>query len=205
MVGPDPDVVERQLRAGELDCPGCGGELRPWGQVWRWLREWGGDRRAERRACRRRGRCRACRATHVLQPVTTLGRRLDLAEVIGQALQAHVAGRGQRRIAIELGRPRATVVGWLRRFADRAEPLRVHFTRLAHELDPELAPVQPHGQPAADALEAIGVAARAAARCFGPAPPWWVAAGASGGWLLGVLAPTGPGGRNTSASLPAPG
>jgi hypothetical protein len=152
-----------------------------------------------------RGRCRACRATHVLQPVTTLGRRLDLAEVIGQALQAHAAGRGQRRIAIELGRPRATVVGWLRRFADPAEPLRVHFTRLAHELDPELAPVQPHGQPAADALEAIGVAARAAARCVGPAPPWWVAAGASGGWLLGVLAPTGPGGRNTSASLPAPG
>lgn len=201
MVGPDPAAVERELVAGRLDCPGCGGQLRPWGQVWRWLRE----RAGERRVRRRRSRCQACRATHVLQPVSTLGRRLDLAELIGQALVLQVAGRGQRAIAAELGRPRATVHGWVRRFGARAEPLRAHFTRLAHELDPELPAIVSQASPAADALEAIGVAARAAARRFGPAPPWWVAAGASGGWLLGVGAPAGPGGRNTSASLPVPG
>jgi hypothetical protein len=191
MVGPDSDVVERELVAGGLDCPGCGGELRPWGAVWRWLR----DRAGERRVRRRRSRCRVCRATHVLQPVTTLGRRLDLAEVIGQALVWRVVGRGHRRIAGELDLPASTVRGWLRRFADRAEPVRAHFTHLAHLLDPALPPVQPCGARVADALEAIGVAVRAAARRFGPAPPWWVVAGVTGGWLLG----------NTSAPFPAPG
>jgi len=53
----------------------------------------------------------------------------------------------------------------------------------------------------ADALEAIGVAAAAAVRCLGPAPPWWFAAGATGGWLLG---PAPPPTGNTSAPLAAP-
>jgi hypothetical protein len=131
----------------------------------------------------------------VLQPVTTLGRRLDLAEVIGQALVWRVLGRGHRRIAGELGLAPTTVRGWLRRFGVRAERLRAHFTRLAHALDPALPPLEPGGTGAADALEAIGMAAAAAARRLGPAPPWWFAAGATGGWLLG----------NTSAPFPAPG
>ena len=133
--------------------------------------------------------------------VTTLGRRLDLAVVIGQALVWRVLGRGHRRIAGELGLPATTVRGWLRRFAARAEALRVHFTRLAHALDPTLPAVEPRGVGVADALEAIGVAAAAAVRCLGPAPPWWFAAGATGGWLLG---PASPPAGNTSAPLAAP-
>src|SRR2546422_492511 len=31
MVGTDPVEVDRLLTGGELRCPGCGGELRPWG------------------------------------------------------------------------------------------------------------------------------------------------------------------------------
>ncbi len=181
MVGPDPGVVERELVAGGLACPVCAGELRPWGHVRRWLR----GRESERLVCLRRSRCRACLVTHVLLPVVVLGRRLDLAEVIGAALAAKVAGAGHRRVAAGLGLPASTVRGWLRRFAARAELIRAHFTALAYRLDPELGPITPRGSPLADALEAVGVAAAAVVRRLGPAEPWAVAAGASGGWLLG--------------------
>jgi len=90
MVGPDPGVVERELTAGELSCPACSGELRPWGHARRWLR----DRATERVVRLRRGRCRSCLGTLVLLPVVTLGRRLDLAGVIGAALVAKAAGVG---------------------------------------------------------------------------------------------------------------
>jgi Domain of unknown function (DUF6431)/Homeodomain-like domain len=193
MVEPDPVRVERVLAAGELACPGCRGELRPWGWVPRRLRE----RAADRRVWWRRSRCRACGVTHVLLPVVALARRLDLVEVIGAALAAKAAGVGHRRLAEELGVPPTTVRGWLRRFAARAGPIREHFTRLAHALDPELGPICPRGSPVADGVEAIGMAAAAAARWLGPAAsPWQFAAGAAGGGLL--AAPS-----NTSAPFPA--
>jgi Domain of unknown function (DUF6431) len=185
MVGPDPGVVERELVAGGLACPACGGQLRPWGHVQRWLR----GRGSEQLIGARRSRCRACLVTHVLLPVVALGRRLDLAEVIGAALAARAAGAGHRRVAAGLGLPASTVRGWLRRFAARAELLRGHFTALAYRLDPELGPITPRGSPLADAVAAIGVAAAAAVRRWGPAEPWAVAAGASGGWLLGNTSP----------------
>jgi len=122
--------------------------------------------------------------THVLLPVVALARRLDVAELIGGALLAKASGRGCRAIAGELGLPPTTVRGWLRRFAERAELVRSHFTRLAHELDPALGGIEPRGSPTADALEAVGVAAAAAVRRLGPGPVWWFAAGASGGRLL---------------------
>ena len=130
MVEPDPARVERALVAGELVCPRCAGVLRPWGGTRRWLREGG----VARRVRVRRSRCRGCRVTHVLLPVRALARRLDLAEVIGRALLAKAAGQGHRAVAAGLGLPPTTVRGWLRRFAARAELVRSHFTRLAHEL-----------------------------------------------------------------------
>lgn len=180
MVEPDPARVERALVAGGLVCPRCAGVLRPWGGTRRWLREGG----VARRVRVRRSRCRGCRVTHVLLPVRALARRLDLAEVIGRALLAKAAGQGHRAVAAGLGLPPTTVRGWLRRFAARAELVRSHFTRLAHELDPSLGAISPRASPAADALEALGVAAAAAVRRLGPAPVWWFAAGASGGRLL---------------------
>lgn len=90
MVEADPARVEQALATGELACPGCGGVLGGWGWArGRWLR---GRDGVHQRLCPRRGRCRACRATHVLLPVTGLLRRLDAAEVIG----AGVAGHGRR-------------------------------------------------------------------------------------------------------------
>jgi hypothetical protein len=51
-------------------------------------------------------------------------------------------------------------------------------------LDASLGPLVDRGGPEVDALEAIGVAAAAAARRLGPAPVWGFVAGASGGMLL---------------------
>lgn len=181
MVGPQPDQVESQLAAGELRCPGCDGELRPW--------SFARPRRARGplglEALRpRRSRCRGCRGTHVLLPVRVLLRRLDLVEVIGRALLAKASGEGHRRIAAALRVPEETVRSWLRRFTQRAAAIREQFTRLAHELGPDLRALQPRGSPLQDALEAIGVAARVTADRFGEGSVWHFVAGVTGGRLL---------------------
>jgi len=195
MVGPDPVVVERELKGGALDCPACTGVLRPWGfAAPRVLRGRAGVRLRLRP---RRSICAGCRGTHVLLPVVGLARRVDVVVVIGAALLAKARGVGHRRIAAELGVPATTVRGWLRRFAARAELVRAQFTALACRLEASLPAIGPRGSPAADALEAVGLAAAAAARRFGPAPVWQFAAGASGGRLLAPA--LGPGSSNTSS------
>lgn len=193
MVGIDEEEVERELVGGGLVCPACRGVLRPWGFArWRVLRGRGGTLLHRRP---RRSICQGCRATHVLLPVLGFLRRRDLAEVIGEALVAKAGGVGRRRIAGWLGVHPDTVRGWLRRFAVRAGEVREHFTRLALELGADLGVVEPRASPAGDALEAIGVAARAAGELFGPAPVWLFASGASGGRLL----------ANTGSPFPAIG
>jgi hypothetical protein len=193
MVDSDPGRVEQALAAGELTCPGCGGVLGGWGWArGRWLRGRGGR---QQRVRLRRGRCRACRATHVLLPVTGLLRRLDLAEVIGAALLARAGQASLRRIAAALGVPLSTVRGWLGRFAERAALIAGHFARLAAWLDPSVATPQPRGSPLVGAVAAIGVAAVAAARRLGAhTGPLEFASGASGGRLL----------CNTNAPFPGP-
>lgn len=182
MVENDADAVDCDLFAGRVACPTCDGVLRPWG----WAR-----RRPVR--CRggsvwlrpRRGRCRSCGGTHVLLPVDSLVRRRDEVAVIGSALLAWLGGAGHRRIAASLGLPADTVRGWLRRFAVRAEDVRAHFWRLAHRLDASLGAIEPRGSRVADAFEAIGVAAGAAVRRFGPLSSLWAfVSGATGGRLL---------------------
>src|SRR2546430_1044722 len=93
MVEADAESVESRLVAGQIACPGCGGELRPWGHArWRTLRDHGRPVRLRPR----RSRCRSCLVTHVLLPVLALLRRLDLAAVIVEALVArHLEGRGR--------------------------------------------------------------------------------------------------------------
>lgn len=84
--------------------------------------------------------------------------------------------------------------GWRRCFRKRAEEIWVQFTELVHEWDPEQPGIEARETPAQDALEAIGVAAQAAVRRFGPEPLWRFVAGASGGRLL----------CNTSRPVPLP-
>lgn len=196
MVEPDPDRVEARLGAGEYECGACKvGRLRPWGFARRRpLRNRG--REVSLRPRRSRCASAACQVTHVLLPTTAFLRRRDLAEVIGEALHARFVEHKSRAIvATEAGVHPDTARGWLRRFVGRAEEIRALFSTWAHHLDAGLGPVEPRGSPAADALEAIGVAAAAASRRLGPSPLWAFVAGASGGLLL----------SNTSCPLPPGG
>ena len=190
MVEADSASVEACLRAGEMSCVECGGELRPWGWArWRMLRDHGQPVPLRPR----RSHCRRCQVTHVLLPTLALLRRADLVAVIGEALLAtHREGRSRQQVAVKAGVPVATVRGWRRRFAERATEIRAHFSTLANRWDPELGGIQAQGSPVLDALEAMGVAAAAGVRQFGPQPPWSLVAGASGGRLL----------SNTSCPLP---
>lgn len=182
MVGSDDGEVERDLLAGGLVCPACGARLRPWGFArWRVQRARGG---VELRRRPRRSICSGCGSTHVLLPVDGFVRRRDLAAVIGEALTAKAGGAGHRRIARGLDIPPDTVRGWLRRFSARAGEIREYFTRLGYLLGANLAAVNARASPAADALEAIGVAAQAAAARFGAMPVWSFVSAATGGGLL---------------------
>jgi len=184
MVETDEEEVERALLGGGLACPSCGGVLRPWGHA---------EERVLRRRDRevrwrpRRGICRhGCGVTHVLLWDCCLIRRRDDAERIVTALQKRAEGWGYRRIATHLGVSdfAQTVRSWLRAFVPAAEVLRVYFTRWAYALDPDLGPIIARGSPAADAVEAIGVAVRAAVQRFGPLAEWARVARLSGGALL---------------------
>lgn len=182
--------VEAELVGGLLGCPSCRAVLGPWGHAReRVLRCSVGDRLLRPR----RARCRECERTHVLVPEVALLRRRDEVAVIGSAIEARVAGEGHRPIARRLGVHADTVRGWLRRFAERADRIRAHFTWWALVLDPELGAVLPAGGGVADALEAIAVATRAWVLRFGPGDPWRIASSLSGGVLLG----------NTSSPFPA--
>ncbi len=173
--------VEAELVGGRLGCPSCRGVLGPWGHArQRVLRCRSGDRLL----VPRRARCRGCAGTHVLLPDVVLVRRRDGVAVIGQAIEAKVAGEGHRQIASRLGVHVDTVRGWLRRFVERADQIRAHFTRCAVALDPELGSVGPAGGGVADALEAIAVAVRAWVLRFGPGEVWRIASLLSGGGLL---------------------
>ena len=182
--------VEAELVGGLLGCSSCRAVLGPWGHGReRVLRCSAGDRLLRPR----RARCRGCEGTHVLLPDLAFSRRRDEVAVIGAAIEAKVAGEGHRLIARRLGVHADTVRGWLRRFAEHAERIRMHFTRWAVVLDVEIGVVLPAGSGIADALEAIAVAARAWVLRFGPGDPWRIASALSGGVLLG----------NTSSPFPA--
>jgi hypothetical protein len=120
----------------------------------------------------------------VLLPEVLLVRRRDEVEVIGAALVAHVAGDGHRRIAERLGVPPTTVRGWLRRFRSRAAAIAGFFTQWALALAPGSDPPTPTASSVGDALEAVGMATRAAVRRFGPGLVWERAARLTGGGLL---------------------
>lgn len=107
--------------------------------------------------------------------------------MIGAALVARAAGATQEAIAAELELPATTVRGWLRRAEERAEPMRAHFTGWAATLDrASVAGVRPAGGRLADAVEAIGMAARAVVLELGrPRSPWALASVLTAGWLLG--------------------
>ena len=210
MVGTDPVVVEERLRSGALTCPGCGdGGLAPWGYARaRSVRHRDGRVEAMRP---QRGRCGACRGTHVLLPVTGLLRRADGVAVIGAALVGKAAGAGHRRIAAGLGRAPSTVRGWLRRFTGRAREIGAVFTAVLGELDPLAGSARPTGTVLGDAVDVIGRVGAAARRRLGTDTavvvggwsPWQLASALTAGRLLAPAGAAGAG--NTSWPWAGPG
>jgi NAD(P)-dependent dehydrogenase (short-subunit alcohol dehydrogenase family) len=125
--------------------------------------------------------------SHVLLPVFALLRRADLVTVIGAALAAKAAGAGARTVAAALGRPAETVRGWVRRFAGRAEAVRVAFTALLVGVGVDPVPPAAAVSAFADAVAAVAGASAAVASRWpdvGEVPPWLLAAAVSGGRLL---------------------
>lgn len=166
LVGDDAGVVEADLAAGALACPGCGGPLARWGWARRRsIRLLGGSEASLRP---RRSWCAACRAGHVLVPTWSVPRHRDATEVITAALVAKAKGAGHRAIAAGLGRPAATVRGWLRRATPRAEALRVAATIWLHDLDGSAVPGRPTPTLLGDGVDTLGQARAAAVRAFGP-------------------------------------
>jgi len=161
-----------------------------WSGYARWVRVGG-------RAYRvwvRRVRCPSCGVTHALLPSFVLARRVDVVEVIGQALERAMAGVGLRPIAAGLGVPHTTVRDWRRRFACRAGLLAAGLGALAVEVGAAL-PVRVADLQGAvlGALEAVR--ARVSRRLGRAAPGRWQLAGLlTGGRLLGTTtSPPWPG------------
>jgi hypothetical protein len=190
-----PDVLEADLAAGHLCCPGCDRPLSCWGFAReREVRMLDGVRCLRPR----RARCGHCETTHVLLDACSVPRRRDGAEVIGQALLAKAQGDGHRRIAAQLGRPPSTVRGWLRAGARRAETLCAAALRWTRALKPAPEPSKPAGSPLADAVEAIGAAVRECRLQLGiRAGPWELAVALTGGLLCG--SPRDPEGPDRAA------
>ncbi|GAA0446254.1 hypothetical protein Acor_40770 [Acrocarpospora corrugata] len=192
-VGKDALQVERQLKAGLLECPGCGGRLAPWGYARSRLVF--GVGKIAWRLRPRRARCAGCAASHVLLPVSVLLRRRDAVAVIGSALLAVASGMGCGQVARRLGRAVATVRGWVGRFAGRAEQVRQIFTVLAVELQGEL-PVGAAGPPVADAVAAIAAAMQAVRDRWAAAVTtlsrWEMVCAITRGTLLAPSIMTGP-------------
>lgn len=114
-------------------------------------------------------------------------RRADVVSVIGVALAAAAVGAGARTAAALVGRPVETVRGWLRRFAGRAETVRVTFTALLVDVGIDPVPPAAGSSAFADAVAAV-VGAWTAARSrwpdVGELPVWALAAAVTGGRLL---------------------
>jgi len=156
---------------------------------------WSGYRRWVRAAgwCRRifvpRVRCARCQVSHALLPAFVLAGRLDVADSVGQVIEAVSSGAcGVRPAAARVGVPYTTAREWRRRFASRAGQLGVAFAALCAELGgPVLRPV---ADAAAHAVFAIGAAFAAACEFPGwvGLTRWRFASAVSGGRLLAANA-----------------
>lgn len=123
--------------------------------------------------------------SHSLLPDVLVSGRVDLATVIGWALEAKAAGHGHRPIAAQLGLPAATVRGWLRRAAGCDGWIATRLFAVAAMADPAV-----RAPPVAGPIATLVVAARVAADAFGrlggePVDPWRFAVRHTGGRLLG--------------------
>lgn len=162
-------------------CPACG-----WGGVnfdgW-YLRHTRRGRVAIRRVLCTNRDCR--KRSHSLLPDVLVSGRVDLATVIGWALEAKAAGKGHRWIAAELSVPAGTVRGWLRRGAARGGQVGGRLMQVARAAEPS-GRDPPAGGGVATLVGAAGLAAEAWSGLSGePVDAWRFALRHTAGRLLG--------------------
>lgn len=122
---------------------------------------------------------------HSLLPDVLVSGRVDLARMIGWALEAKAAGRGHRAIAEQLGVPAATVRGWLRRAARRGPRVAARLLAVAAAVDPA-GRSPPRAGPVGLLVDAAARAAGAWSRLSGePVDRWRFAVAHTAGRLLG--------------------
>ena len=132
-----------------------------------------------------RVRCTHCSVTHALLPAFLLTNRLDVAETIGDVVEAVGSGQsGVRPAAATIDVPHSTARGWVRRFSARARVLAVAFAALAAELGGET--TTPVAHAARHALSSIHAAFRAAMSLPGwlSCGRWRFASATTGGSLV---------------------
>jgi hypothetical protein len=175
----EPDLMEAELAAGRLCCPGCDGRLAPWGLAReREVRTLDGSRRVRPR----RASCVSCAATHVILPASLVPRR-----------------RGRRRgdwprPAREDPRPRAphdrraprSAAGDSPRLAARrwtpGRRAAVCATRWIQTIQPTAETLALAASPLAGALDALRAAVRACRLELGMrVSPWELAVALTGG------------------------
>lgn len=123
--------------------------------------------------------------SHSLLPDVLVSRRVDLASVIGWALEAKAAGAAHRPIAAQLGVPASTVHGWLCRAATVGGQVAGRLWAVAAAAEPAVR-APPAGGPVAGLVGAAGRAAAAWSGLSGePVDRWRFAVRHAGGRLLG--------------------
>jgi len=128
---------------------------------------------------------RCPRRSHSLLPDVLVTGRVDLASVIGWALEAKAAGKGHRPISADLGVPASTVRGWLRRAACTGGRTASRLLGVMAKAAPA-ARAPPAVGPVATLVVAVGAAASAFAGLSGePVDPWRFAVVHTSGRLLG--------------------
>lgn len=139
------------LAAGWLRCPGCRGELGPWGHARpRRIRYglapdgWSGRRSVRWRSVLvvpRRTRCRWCGRTHVLLPDGLLSRRAYSGSTVFAVLRLRDRGLSWAAIAARSGVPASTGWSWWHRMAGHAPSVRQVLAELAGRLGWAVPPV----------------------------------------------------------------
>lgn len=123
--------------------------------------------------------------SHSLLPDVLVSRRVDLASVIGWALEAKSAGVGHRPIAAVVGVPAGTVRGWLRRVGQVGGQVAEVLWRVTVAIDPTV-----RGPPTGGPVTVLVTVATWAARSWttlagAPVDRWRFAVRHTGGRLLG--------------------
>ncbi|MGH3755927.1 MAG: helix-turn-helix domain-containing protein [Pseudonocardiaceae bacterium] len=158
------DVAEWLACRGRIDtprpqsCPVCGHGRLTFDGWW--------PRRTRRgRVDIHRVRCAndACQQrSHSLVPDVLVSGRVDMADVIGGALEAKADGWGHRRIAARLEICASTVRRWLRRAARHGMGIAGRLSAAAAAADPGV-----RAPPAGDPVGVMAAAARIAAQAYG--------------------------------------